>query len=345
MSVEGRPTASRSPWQWLYRSGHRWRRRWYRSRRRALPRPVISVGNLHWGGSGKTPLVASIARHCVEQGRSVAILSRGYGRRDRRVRVVSAGDGPLLGPSVAGDEPVLLAGEVRGAAVVVGADRYAAGRHALERLDPPPELFLLDDAFSHLALARDVDLLVLPAADPFGGSRLWPSGRLREPLESAADADAVLLSGGDAAAAREAANRLRPFGFDGPGFGCERRTLAPRQTGGDDLPAGAPVLLVSGIARPTEFAAAVAREAVDVVGQLVFADHHAYPEATLDQIRAAFDECGARFVVTTAKDRVKLLGRLDRPLAELPLIALPDDAFFQWLDRRLAALEGEGAAT
>jgi tetraacyldisaccharide 4'-kinase len=197
----------RSPWQLLYGAAHRLRRKWWARRRFHLPRPVISVGNLHWGGSGKTPLTAAIARHLLAAGYRVAVLSRGYGRQDKRTRIVSIGEGPLLGPKLAGDEPVLLAGEVPGAAVVVAPERFRAGRHAMERLDPPPDVFLLDDGFSHLALARDVDLLVFPSSEPLAGARLWPGGRLREPLAAAEHADALLLSGGSQEDAEELAAR------------------------------------------------------------------------------------------------------------------------------------------
>lgn len=332
-------TRSRSPWQALYTAGHRLRRRWFRSRGARLPRPVVSIGNLHWGGSGKTPLTAAVAAHLVARGRRVAILSRGYGRKDRQVRMVSTGDGPLLGPSVAGDEPVLLAGEVPGAAVVVARQRFEAGRHAMERLDPPPDIFLLDDGFSHLTLARDLDLLVFPAADPLGGARLWPGGRLREPLASAACADALLLSGAVQAEAEALASALAGFGFAGPGFGCERRFAPPRRATGEPVADGTRVLLVSGIARPTEFESAAARRDLTLVGALRFGDHHRYPEASLREIEAAFRSGNAEVVLATAKDRVKLLGRLDLPLAELPLRAAPDPAFWPWLDAKLEALE------
>jgi tetraacyldisaccharide 4'-kinase len=330
-----------SPWQALYGAGHRVRRWWFQSRHLRLPRPVISIGNLHWGGSGKTPLTAALAGHLIASGRRVAILSRGYGRNDRQVRVVSTGDGPLLGPSVAGDEPVLLAGEVPGAAVIVAPQRYAAGRHAMERLDPPPDVFLLDDGFSHLTLARDLDLLVLPAADPLGGARLWPSGRLREPLASAAWADALLLSGGSASAAETLAASLLSFGFSGPAFGCARRFSPPRRVTGEPLAEGARVLLVSGIARPMEFEAAAARQRLTIVGALAFDDHHRYPEASLREIETAFRSGGAEVVLATAKDRVKLLGRLDLPLAELPLHVAPDPSFWTWFDGRLGEIEAQ----
>jgi len=338
VSAGAAPRPSGSPWQWLYGSAHRWRRRWFRDRRSRLPRPVISVGNLHWGGSGKTPLTAALAARLVADGYRVAILSRGYGRRDRQVRVVSTGEGPLLGPGLAGDEPVLLAGEVPGAAVVVAPDRALAGRHAMERLDPPPDVFLLDDGFSHLRLARDLDLLVLPVEDPLGGGRLWPGGRLREPLAATAHADAIVLMGGSTEAAAELAALLREHGFRGPGFGCDRAFGPPRRVTGEPLEPGVRVFLVSAVARPGVFEAAVRKLDVEIRGALVFPDHHAYPEASLRQIAAAVEGSSAETVLTTAKDRVKLLGRLDLPLAELPLRAAPGPGFWEWLGDTLAEL-------
>ena len=341
------PLPPSSPWQLLYGGAHRLRRRWYRGRARRLPRPVISVGNLHWGGAGKTPLVAALAAHLRDRGLAVCILSRGYGSRGRGVRVVSAGQGPLLDPQAAGDEPALLAGELPGVAVVVGPDRYQAGLEALRRLDPAPDLFLLDDGFSHLALARDLDLVAFPASDPFGGGRLLPSGRLREPLAAVRRAQAAILTGApdrdgrdDPGAALAAA--LRSHGFTGPGFASVTRPGTPRRTDGEELPAGARVLLVTAIARPDAFAALARSLGLGIAGELRFPDHHRYPPASLARIAAAWRTSGIRSeagaVLVTSKDRVKLLGRLDVPLAELPIRADPEPAFWEWLDRELDRL-------
>ncbi len=330
------PVPPSSPWQLVYGGAHRLRWRWYRERAKRLPRPVVSVGNLHWGGSGKTPLVAAVARHLRDRGLAVCVLSRGYGGKGEGVRVVSTGEGPLLGPRVAGDEPVLLAGELPGVAVVVGPDRHEAGLQALRRLDPAPDLFLLDDGFSHLRLARDLDLVAFPAADPFGGGRLFPSGRLREPLAAMARADAAILTGSeDTAAARELTEALRPYGFTGPGFASATRPGEPR------LAPGARVFLATAIARPESFAATVRGLGFDVAGEMRFPDHHAYPPASLQRIQEAFRSSGAETVLTTSKDRVKLHGRLDVPLAELPIRAEPEPAFWEWLEGRIGELREE----
>jgi tetraacyldisaccharide 4'-kinase len=334
------PSPPTSPWQLLYGGAHRLRQRWYGPRAQRLPRPVVSIGNLHWGGAGKTPLVAAVASHLRDRGLAVCILSRGYASRGRGVRVVSTGDGPLLGPLVAGDEPVLLAGELPGVSVVVGPERYRAGLHALRRLAVPPHLFLLDDAFSHLALRRDLDLVAFPSADVFGGGRLLPSGRLREPLASIARAHAAILTGasgppGQGAALAEA---LRPYGFTGPGFASATRPGEPRLPDGTPLPPGSRVFLVSAIARPEELATSVRGLGLEIVGELRFPDHHRYPAASLARIEAAWRASGAAAQLTTAKDRVKLHGRLALPLAELPIRAEPEPAFWDWLDGEIGRL-------
>ena len=319
----------------LYGAVHSLRWRWYARRSKRLPRPVVSVGNLHWGGTGKTPLVASIAGHLRDRGLHTAILSRGYRSRGRGVRLVSTGEGPLLGPKVAGDEPVLLAGLLPGVSVVVGPDRFEAGRHALERLEPPPEVFILDDGFSHLGLFRDIDLLAFPSDDPFAGGRLLPGGRLREPLSAARRADAVVLTGETEMSGGEIAEALRGFGFEGPGFSAPTRVEAPRLAAGGAPPDGSRVLLVAAIARPRRFLEAARRFELEITETLTFPDHHDYPSSSLTSIEEAFEDSGADIVLTTTKDEVKLLGRLDIPLASLPVRAEPEDSFWSWLDRRL----------
>jgi tetraacyldisaccharide 4'-kinase len=328
------PTPPTSPWQLLYNGAHRLRHQWYEGRAHRLPRPVLSVGNLHWGGSGKTPLVAAIAAHLRDRGLAVCILSRGYASRGRGVRVVSTGEGPLLGPLVAGDEPVLLAGELPGVTVVVGPDRHQAGLQALRRLDPAPGIFLLDDGFSHLRLARDLDLVAFPSADPFGGGRLPPSGRLREPLAAMSRAHAAILTGAPETAGHGAtlAEALRPYGFTGPGFACRTVPGEARTAIGSPVPRGERVFLVTAIARPDNFTASVRSLGYETAGELRFPDHHRYPAASLARIEEAFRSSGARILLTTAKDRVKLHGRLSLPLAELPIHAEPEPAFWAWLD-------------
>jgi tetraacyldisaccharide 4'-kinase len=289
-------------------------------------------------------MVHAVARWMRDRDHRVCILSRGYGRLESGPLVVSRGDGPLIGPDQAGDEPMLLASELRGVAVVVAAERAAAGLLALETLDPRPTLFLLDDGFSHLRLARDLDILVFPASDPFAGGRLLPRGRLREPLRAASRAQAAVLTGAEngelLTGGLDLAQALAPFGFRGQAFASASRTLPPVLPDGEPLAAGTPVLALSGVARPAAFSARVRTLHFAVVAEMTLPDHHAYPETTIRRIEALLRSAGARAVLTTGKDRVKLAGRLSVPIAELPLRAEPEPAFWSWLGASVDRLTG-----
>lgn len=338
------PPPSRSPWQRFYGAVHRWRYAHYQKHARRLPKPVISIGNLHWGGGGKTPLTIAVARYLQGRGLHVTVLSRGYGRRSQGTQVVSRGDGPLLSATDGGDEPVLMAEALPGVSIVVDGDRYLGGHHALQVLNPTPDLFLLDDGFSHLRLRRDLDLLAFPATDPFGGGRLPPGGRLREPLASAARAHAALLTGGGAAGSgKQLAETLRPYGFRGPGFlSRSQLELQPTTWKGAPLPVSSRMLAVSAIARPQAFVDGARDQGLDIVGRLDFADHHRYNAGSVDAIRKAFADSRADVVLTTDKDRVKLEPLLldsgfDLPCVSLSLEAKPEAAFFRWLDHWLDA--------
>jgi tetraacyldisaccharide 4'-kinase len=332
------PRSPRSPWQRLYAAAHRRRLAHWSPRARALPAPVVSVGNLHWGGGGKTPLVAAIAQRLQSGGWRPAILSRGWGRRDpRRIAVVSDGrpGGQRLPVDRAGDEPAMLARLLPEIPVVVGADRHGAGLVALERLDPRPDILVLDDGFSHLRLRRDLDILALPAADPFGGGRLWPTGRLREPLAAVSRAHAVVLTGAGPAppSGEDVARSLAPFGFAGRGF------LSAARTALDGLAAGGRALLVAAVARPESFAAAARSHGIEVAGQVFFRDHHSYPAASLERIARRAEALDVDAVLVTDKDLTKLEGRLRLPpriaLDTLALRAEPEPAFWNWLEAAL----------
>jgi tetraacyldisaccharide 4'-kinase len=306
---------------------------------------VISIGNLHWGGGGKTPLVAAVAAALRDGGhggsRRIVILSRGYRRQGGpHPEVLSRGDGPLLPVERAGDEPHQLARELPGVAVVVGGDRFAAGQLALRALDSI-DAFLLDDGFSHVALHRDLELLVFPAATPFGGGRLLPGGRLREPLTAARWADAAVLTGLETTAAAQAPERaraldgaLRAFGFRGHTF---YSTLGATLRGCDPIQ-DRRLLLVSGVARPRAVAATARRLAaeagLEIAGHLAFPDHHHYSERNLREIERRAADLGCR-VLTTSKDLAKLEGRLVRPPATIDLRALPEETLLTWLEEAL----------
>ena len=263
-----------SPWQRFYEWGHRHRRRHWSTRAAILGRPTVSIGNLHWGGSGKTPAVIAVALGLAEQGKRVAVLSRGYRRKGREPLIVSLGEGPLASVEQAGDEPVMLAGQAPGVVVAVGADRRASAALALERA-PDIDVFLLDDGFSHVRVRRDVEILTFPASDPFAGGLLLPGGRLREPLGMVRLADAAVITGLERGVEPPAdfEPTLRRHGFKGPVFAS---TLRSELLGG---PSPERPLLVTGVARPERVARTAAAAGLECVDHLRFARPPRLPAA------------------------------------------------------------------
>jgi tetraacyldisaccharide 4'-kinase len=315
----------------LYGQAMRVRRRWveqHPERRQHLSRPVISVGNLSMGGTGKSPVVAAIAQWLVEHGERPAILSRGYGRVDNADGVVVVSDGSriLEGFARSGDEPLMLARQVAGAAVCVSPDRHLAGTLAERRLGCT--VHVLDDGFQHLQLARDLDVLVTTIGEIPEG-RVIPMGRLREPLDAAARAQVLVVTGATAGAA---ATEAWSLGIS-QSCGAARALGAPvlvgstpdshlRQGYGGQAPASpGRVLAVAGIANPTRFVDALRAAGHMVADSVVFPDHHRYTRSDRDRISAAVKQCGADAVFTTDKDAVRFesLGALPFALYRVPL--------------------------
>ena len=323
-----------------YGAAAAWRRAWYLrdpSRQHRLERPVISVGNLRVGGSGKTPIVEYIARLLLAQGERPAVLTRGYGRRVARdgVTIVSDGTRVVAGLDEAGDEPLMLARALPGVAVLVGADRYLSGRLAERRLNAT--VHVLDDGFQHLELARDVDLLLVAEEDL--QDQPLPAGQLRERLDAAAAADAALITAGyDTAAERIG----RGFGVS-PVFRVTRTIGAPRHVAGERdtvvIPSASRVFVVTGIARPDRFTTDVLSVGWDICGAMEFRDHHPFTARDIQRITSEAKAAGAMIVLTTEKDAVRLaacdLG--DLRIASVPLIVgvEPAEAFRQWLIARV----------
>ncbi len=312
----------------LYAAIARRRREFYAARpdlRRRLRNPVISVGNIAVGGRGKTPMVACLAKVLLEMGERPAVLSRGYGRRraDDGVVVVRDASGLRADLDRAGDEPLMLARQVTGAAVLVSPDRYLAGRIAERHLDAT--VHVLDDGFQHLQLDRDIDLVIVDAADVDGAATTLPGGRLREMPDSLIAADAVLAEDDRVleAVSRDAAYetfRLR------------------RVVGAID---GGPVMAVAGIARPERFFDDLGAAGHQLVARAAFRDHHRYSRADLDRLVRTARAAGAARIVTTEKDFVRLLPLrpFALPIVWVPLTMEPDPLpeFRSWLAGALNA--------
>ena len=309
------------------------RRRYYERRpylRRRLAAPVISIGNLTVGGSGKTPLAAEIARMLIEMGERPSILSRGYARKIFHEGVVIVSDGGrVLAPvELSGDEPQMLARAVPRAAVLVSQSRYAAGRIAESRLGCT--VHVLDDGFQHFDLMRDIDLLVPPDASE--NMRTLPFGRLREPLDAASAADALLVD----------ANMRSADLQVGPAFTFSRRLGGPRP----DQPAFA----FAGIARPQRFYDDLEKAGWKLTGRRSFGDHHHFSVPEVEAIVQAAMSSGAAVILTTEKDFVRL-GSDPRtgtgvrpPIVAVPLEVTIDPGFKPWLAERLRCTRTSGRA-
>ena len=305
---------------------------------RRLPRPSISVGNLTLGGTGKTPFVEFLARRFRFEGWRPAILSRGYGRTSRGVVVVSAGEGPLTTAEIGGDEPVALARALSGVLVVVGERREAAARRAA---DLGADLFVLDDGYQHLAVRRDVNLLLLDAKDPFGGGRLPPRGRLREPIAGIKRADAIVFTRVDRGApSQETLRTIARLHPAAPLFHARIKPAGLWEESGSPVDAAAlrerRCIAVCGIADGRRFATTLRELALAPEEVLEFRDHQRYRERHLSGIRRAAERAGAAWIVTTDKDAVKLAGLTGLPLITVRLSAEVDEpGFFPYLASRL----------
>lgn len=274
-----------------------------------LDRPVISVGNLTVGGTGKTPTVALVARMLMARGKRVAVLSRGYGGSlEGEMRIVSDGETVRLSAEEAGDEPVLLARSVPGLMVVIGSDRYRAGLLARERLDP--DVFILDDGFQHIRLYRDLNILLLDCRSPLGTGRTLPAGLLREPPAAMGRADLVIYT-------RCGGEEAPPVHGTRPHCRASHRLVGVEPLGeGALLPfaalSGEKGLAFAGIAEPEAFFAGLREAGLALAGSISFPDHSPYGEGEIAAIAAAAEEIGADYLVTTGKDAVKLSRQIPR---------------------------------
>lgn len=261
-----------------------------------LESSVVSVGNLSVGGAGKTPVVIRLAQLLNGEGRSVDVLSRGYGRSAQNTARVD----PEGSAEQHGDEPILIARNAR-VPVYVGASRYKAGLLA-EREQNKPHIHLLDDGFQHRPLARDADILVLHRSDFF--ERLLPAGQLREPLSALKRASIIVLRAED----KNLEEELRRRGIDAPIWIQHRRLIAEPS---------ARVVAFCGIARPEEFFAALRARGVEIVATFPFRDHHAYTDPEVDRLLQLRNTYQAESFITTEKDWVRLTSQQRARLAPL----------------------------
>lgn len=285
-----------------------YRRGWFETRR--LNRPVVSVGNLSMGGTGKTPMVILIARALVAGGHLPCILTRGYGRRGGKDLIVLApGPGRIADPREVGDEPAVLAKALPEAPIIISPDRLRAGRIGEQQFQAT--VHLLDDGFQHLALHRDLDIVLLDVTRPLSDYAVFPAGRMREPLSAVERTHWVVLTRtelGDAGALQDRVHRINPRARI---FRCatKLRGLMDARTG---LPEPAGNLLCKkvgafcGIGNPAAFFQDLRRWGFTVVAENVFRDHHVYSPGEFDRIFRTSQRAGAEAILTTQKDVMNL---------------------------------------
>jgi tetraacyldisaccharide 4'-kinase len=304
----------------LYAAGVAWRSRRIESGREPVQRlrwPVISVGNLSAGGTGKTPFVIALAKLLSDAGLHVDVLSRGYGRRGDDVAQVAPG-------GIAeefGDEPLLIAHEAQ-IPVYVGRRRFAAGVLAeaeAEQNGTPTGVHLLDDGFQHRQLHRDIDILLLNHEDWFDG-RLLPAGNLREPRQAAMRATVIAIPEEDAELETDLRRILSPDrGSKGPAWPRPIWKFRRKMSVPAELAKAGPVLAFCGIARPEQFFAGLEAAEVKLAARHAFRDHHRFAAGDIARLLRMVRDSGARTLVTTDKDRVRLGAMADELEQAAPL--------------------------
>ncbi|MCF6186388.1 MAG: tetraacyldisaccharide 4'-kinase [Desulfobulbaceae bacterium] len=284
-----------------------------------FPVPVISVGNLTLGGTGKTPMVQNLARLLMENGFRPAVVSRGYGGATKEpVNVVSDGEQILLPAEFVGDEPRLLAETLPGVPVLTGIIRKLPARRAVEM---GANVLLLDDGFQHMAVGRDLNLVLFSADFLAGNSRIFPGGDLREPVSALWRSSCFVMTGVNAANTERCTRFIDLLQERFPGkdvYASSSQVVGYVKREGEGtftVLAEEPPELDScfglcGIARPESFKTTVKNCGLTPLDFLILSDHHAYKKDDLRRIREQVRKSGARCIVTTEKDMVKL-GRAD----------------------------------
>jgi tetraacyldisaccharide 4'-kinase len=300
---------------------------------RRLDCPVVSVGNLTVGGTGKTPAVELATRTLLDLGHRPAVVSRGYGRRTHGIQIVADAASIRLDAEEGGDEPFLLARRLPGVPVVVGSNRFDAARHAIERFGV--SAIVLDDGFQHRTLAKDVEIVMARARAPWGNGRLIPGGPLREPLSALRRAALIVVTGARGPDdVREVAATAHTYAPGTPVLPARHVPTECWEAGSmKDVPLATlrdrRLFGFAGIGAPDGFRRTLEETGVVEAGFARFADHHWYSREELHTLGARAADSGAEALVTTEKDWVRLR-RLPQASARVLVIGV-----------RLVLLSGE----
>ncbi|MBW2643060.1 MAG: tetraacyldisaccharide 4'-kinase, partial [Deltaproteobacteria bacterium] len=322
-----------------------------------LPCTVISIGNITVGGSGKTPMTIYMAELIKHLGYGVAIISRGYkGRAEKIGGVVCDGRMICMGPDEAGDEPFMISERLKTVPVIVGQNRFKAGILAIKKFKP--DVLLLDDAFQHLKLNRDIDLVLLDSKKPFGNTYLFPRGTLRETASALLRGDAVIFtrSGVGKPAALDQVKRIVPkkpifHSFHTPYIYkiiTENSLQSPDRLNISsmydfDIFKRKRVFAFSGIASNDDFRRTIESFRCELENFLGFPDHHPYSNRELDEIVKSAMDLSAEFIFTTEKDYIRIAHKIKWPI-DLVVIGIEisfgenDIAFKSFIKSRLQGL-------
>ena len=306
-----------------------------------LPVPVVSIGNLTLGGTGKTPMTMYLARLLAD--RKPAVVSRGYGGKNKKpINIVSDGQHVASDAGLFGDEPILMAESLPGVPVLTGKRRYVVGHHAVSQLGAG--LVLLDDGFQHLAIDRNVNIVLFKVDSFLGNNRVFPGGDMREPLKALERADCFVLTCVDdenrerAQAIQKAlVNRFPAI----PSFLASYNPAAVISADGirEDLTKAQEKswLAFCGLGQPLSFKRSLAVAGIDILDFQVFEDHHIYSEKDLQSLIDMAERTGAYGLITTEKDLVKLRGmRCEFPLMALQMSVVPEEGFDQFILGKLS---------
>ena len=275
-----------------------------------LPCPVISVGNITLGGTGKTPTVIQIGTLLLNRQKRPVIISRGYGRKNEaETVVVSDGRTLLVDSQTGGDEPVLIGSKILGVPVVVGARRHQAALDALRLFNP--DVMILDDGYQHIQLKRTLDIVLVDASDPFGNGKLFPAGILREPLNALKRAHAVLITKGEHAGDVERLKEIIAKQTPGRIFTSRFVPLNIVDCcNGNSQPLsclrGRSVLALAGIARPWSFTTLLRSLGAFVTAESIYPDHYVFKKSDLTDLYRKAADTKVDFIITTEKDAIRL---------------------------------------
>lgn len=323
-----------------------------------LPCSVISIGNLTVGGTGKTPMTAYVAEHVRNLGYKVAVISRGYkGSAEKSGGIVSDGNSILMGPDMAGDEPYMLAKNLKNVPVIVGQNRYRAGKLAIREFNP--DVMVMDDAFQHLKLFRDIDLVLLDRQRPFGNAHMLPRGTLREPVSSLSRGHAFIFTRSDIRSESISLKTIPDYIPAGcPVFHtvhtpymyklilAENNTVSESPKTGPynfEFLKGSKAIAFSGIAKNKDFKHTVESFQCTIIKFREFPDHHSYSDNDLEEIIQTAKDSDANFIVTTDKDYVRFAKKIAFPVSLVVLgikisFLGEDNTFTAFIQDQLAKL-------